>query len=78
MSPSATTTRIERLLDGRDGIDGVATSAGTLVADAYLVALGSYSPLLLRPLGLRLPVYPVKGYSITCRSSTQPGRRNRR
>ena len=59
------TIRIERLLEGSDGIEGVATSAGTLVADAYLVALGSYSPLLLRPLGLRLPVYPVKGYSIT-------------
>jgi D-amino-acid dehydrogenase len=44
---------------------GVVTAAGTLVADAYVVALGSYSPLLLRPLGLRLPVYPVKGYSIT-------------
>lgn len=34
-------------------------------ADAYLVALGSYSPLLLRPLGIRIPVYPVKGYSAT-------------
>jgi D-amino-acid dehydrogenase len=29
------------------------------------VALGSYSARLVRPLGLRLPVYPVKGYSIT-------------
>jgi D-amino-acid dehydrogenase len=34
-------------------------------ADAYVVALGSYSPLMVRPLGLRLPVYPVKGYSVT-------------
>ena len=42
-----------------------APSAGTLTADRYVVALGSYSPLLLKPLGLRLPVYPVKGYSIT-------------
>ncbi|MCB1807557.1 MAG: FAD-dependent oxidoreductase, partial [Candidatus Competibacteraceae bacterium] len=33
--------------------------------DAYVMALGSYSPLLLRPLGIRIPVYPVKGYSIT-------------
>ena len=33
--------------------------------DAYVVALGSYSPLLLRPLGIRIPVYPLKGYSIT-------------
>ena len=34
-------------------------------ADAYVVALGSYSPLLLRPVGIRIPVYPVKGYSVT-------------
>ena len=46
-------------------ITGVATDQGMLQADAYLVALGSHSPLLLRPLGIRLPVYPVKGYSIT-------------
>ena len=36
-----------------------------LQADAYVVSLGSYSPLLLRPLGIRIPVYPLKGYSIT-------------
>jgi D-amino-acid dehydrogenase len=35
------------------------------VADAYVVALGSYSPLLLRPLGVPCPVFPVKGYSAT-------------
>jgi D-amino-acid dehydrogenase len=34
-------------------------------ADAYVVSLGSYSPLLLRPLGIHIPVYPLKGYSIT-------------
>ncbi len=34
-------------------------------ADAIIVALGSYSPLLLRPYGIDLPVYPVKGYSLT-------------
>jgi len=58
-------TRIDSLkLAGRQ-IDGVVTDAGTLKADAYLVALGSYSPLLLRGVGIRIPVYPVKGYSIT-------------
>lgn len=36
-----------------------------LSADAYVVALGSYSPLLLRPLGLPIAVYPTKGYSAT-------------
>ncbi|MGY3443519.1 D-amino acid dehydrogenase [Bradyrhizobium sp. USDA 4473] len=46
-------------------ITGVATSAGVMTADAYVLALGSYSPHLVRPLGISLPVYPVKGYSIT-------------
>ncbi|HYR34027.1 MAG TPA: D-amino acid dehydrogenase [Burkholderiales bacterium] len=36
-----------------------------LRADAYLVCLGSYSPLLVRPLGVDLMIYPLKGYSVT-------------
>jgi hypothetical protein len=36
-----------------------------VAADAFLVAMGSFSPQLVAPLGLRLPVYPVKGYSLT-------------
>ncbi|MDQ3261776.1 MAG: D-amino acid dehydrogenase [Pseudomonadota bacterium] len=36
-----------------------------LKADAYTVALGSYSPLLLKPLGVQILVYPAKGYSVT-------------
>jgi D-amino-acid dehydrogenase len=58
-------TQIKKLLHAGRRIEGVATDAGTLKADAYLVALGSHSPLLLRPIGIRMPVYPVKGYSIT-------------
>jgi D-amino-acid dehydrogenase len=46
-------------------ITGVRTDAGELVADRYVLALGSYSPLLLRTVGIHIPVYPVKGYSIT-------------
>ena len=38
-----------------------------LLADAYVLALGSYSSLLLRGTGLKIPVYPLKGYSITLR-----------
>lgn len=41
------------------------SQAQSLPADAVVVALGSYTPLLLRPLGIRIPVYPVKGYSAT-------------
>ena len=33
--------------------------------DAYVVAMGSLSPLLVKPLGIRLPIYPAKGYSVT-------------
>jgi D-amino-acid dehydrogenase len=58
-------TTLERLMADATGIAGVATSAGVLRADAYVVALGSWSPRLLRPLGISIPVYPVKGYSIT-------------
>ena len=58
-------TPIRKLLHAGKQIDGVVTDAGTLKADAYLVALGSYAPLLLKRVGIRLPVYPVKGYSIT-------------
>ena len=46
-------------------ISGVRTDAGIFRADAYVMALGSHSPLMLKPLGIRIPVYPVKGYSIT-------------
>ena len=37
----------------------------TLYADQYVVALGSYSRQLMLGLGLQIPVYPVKGYSLT-------------
>jgi len=58
-------TQIQGLEQQGGRITGVRTDAGLLQADRYVLALGSYSPLLLRPLGLRIPVYPVKGYSIT-------------
>lgn len=57
--------RIESLARAGDAVGAVRTSQGDLHADAYVVALGSHAPFLLRPLGLRLPVYPLKGYSIT-------------
>src|SRR5262245_3610579 len=46
-------------------IDDEAGIEESLRGDAYVVALGSYSPLLLRGVGISIPVYPVKGYSIT-------------
>ena len=62
-------TAVLRLLPGREKLAGVTVQTGdaqqTLSADAYVLSLGSYSPLLAAPIGVPLPVYPVKGYSIT-------------
>ncbi|MCA1436658.1 D-amino acid dehydrogenase [Bradyrhizobium yuanmingense] len=58
-------TSIDRIVTDGARVSGVATSAGLLQADAYVLALGSWSSRLLAPLGISLPVYPVKGYSIT-------------
>lgn len=52
------------LIEGVEVKDGAGRS-GRLTADAYVVCLGSYSPQLVTPLGERLPIYPVKGYSVT-------------
>mgnify|MGYP001598224054 FL=1 len=65
-------TTINRLEATGENITCVITDSGEFMADAYVVACGSYSPLLLRPLGIKLPVYPLKGYSITI-PITNPG-----
>ena len=49
------------------------TDVGSEVAGAYVVALGSYAPAMVKPLGIVLPVYPVKGYCLTV-PITNPGR----
>ena len=54
-------------------LGGVVTSRGTLHADATVIALGSEAALLLRPAGIDLPIYPVKGYVATFRIDTTTG-----
>jgi D-amino-acid dehydrogenase len=57
--------RIERIAaDGRS-VAGVATTLGDFSADQVVLALGAWSPLLGKQLGLRLPMQPGKGYSLT-------------
>ncbi|OYT84664.1 MAG: D-amino acid dehydrogenase small subunit [Pseudomonas sp. PGPPP4] len=56
---------IQQLSANGDRIDGVKVDGELLTADHYVLALGSYSPQLLAPLGIRAPVYPLKGYSLT-------------
>jgi D-amino-acid dehydrogenase len=58
-------TTVQDMFASADRIDGIQTSRGRTRAERYVLALGSYSPLLVRKLGYRLPVYPVKGYSVT-------------
>lgn len=58
-------TQIESLTFSNNTIQSVITNEEQIQADAFVVALGSYSPMLLRPLGIHLPVYPIKGYSMT-------------
>jgi D-amino-acid dehydrogenase len=41
------------------------TDKGEFQADIYVIALGSFAPMLLRPIGIDIPVYPVKGYAVT-------------
>ena len=48
-----------------DRITGVLTSSGRMEADAYVLAMGIYSPHVAKAVGVNLPIYPVKGYSIT-------------
>ncbi|QHP66081.1 FAD-dependent oxidoreductase (plasmid) [Bradyrhizobium sp. LCT2] len=49
----------------RSRISHISTSRGDVSADVYVLSLGSYSPILARPLNLLLPIIPVKGYSVT-------------
>ena len=63
----STTVRALHRQQGRIDSVVVQDHQGTeiVAADAVLVALASHSPKLLRPLGIDIPVVPVKGYSIT-------------
>ncbi|MEI4487450.1 D-amino acid dehydrogenase [Frigidibacter sp. MR17.14] len=56
---------IRRLVARAGRIEAVETDRGLVHADAFVLALGSHSPALTAALGFRLPIYPVKGYSLT-------------
>jgi len=56
---------VERLEHDGQRVTGVRIDGKLEKADRYVLALGSYSTAMLAPLGIRLPVYPLKGYSLT-------------
>jgi len=58
-------TRATQIIRAEGRVRGVATSAGVIEAEAVVLALGTGARALARPLGLDLPIYPLKGYSLT-------------
>tara|TARA_B100000795_G_scaffold115473_1_gene85771 strand:- start:875 stop:2161 length:1287 start_codon:yes stop_codon:yes gene_type:complete len=58
-------THIESIRIDNKKVSSVKTNCGELTADSYSVSLGSHSPKILSSVGIDIPVYPVKGYSIT-------------
>jgi D-amino-acid dehydrogenase len=55
-----------RAIESKNGkVTHVETDKGVFQADAYIMSLGSYSSIYLKPLGINAPIYPMKGYSIT-------------
>ncbi len=62
---------VDRLLSANGRITGVEAGGERIIGDQFVVAMGSYSRPLLKQLGLAIPVYPVKGYSLTVPITSQ-------
>jgi D-amino-acid dehydrogenase len=60
-----TGTTITSIDTAGDAVAGVRTDGLAFKADGYVMAMGSYSPKLARTIGIDLPIYPIKGYSLT-------------
>ena len=58
-------TKAVKFIANQHRISEVVTTKGNLEADLFVVSLGAQTPLLLKPVGIDLPIYPVKGYSLT-------------
>jgi len=67
-----TDTTIDGFETSGQDVVGIRTSRGVIKGDAYVLALGSWSPVLARQIGIDLPIYPIKGYSLTIPVEGQP------
>lgn len=65
-------TGIDDIVMRAGRVAAVATSTGEIEADAIIVSLGSHSPAMLRRHGISVPVYPVKGLSVTAPRAVWP------
>src|SRR5580704_1570932 len=67
-----TGTTISEIETGGDAVMQVRTDKGTFKGDAYVLALGTYSADAARGIGIKLPIYPIKGYSLTVPIGNKP------
>jgi D-amino-acid dehydrogenase len=67
-------TAVQEIETDSGSVVAIATDKGRLAADRYVLATANDSSLLMRPLGVRLPIFPVKGYSITVPGAAWPKR----
>lgn len=67
-----TNTTVENIDTLGTEITQVITDKGAYKGDAYVLALGVHSPQLARKIGIQLPIYPIKGYSLTIPISDRP------
>lgn len=63
---------VDRIDTASDGVRGVIAGDTAVPADAVVVSLGPWSQELLRPLGIALPIYPIRGYSVTLPAGSKP------
>ena len=71
-SPSTSTPRSGRSCAPATGRPAVETSKGSMSGDAYVAALASYAPALLKPLGVQVSIYPAKGVTVTVPDTAWP------
>lgn len=67
-----TNVEVKGLLRHRRQVVGVDTSYGPMEADAVIVCAGVGAPALVRGTGVHIPIYPLKGYSVTAQPGSQP------
>lgn len=65
-------TSIKRIARSGDRVTAVETSSGSVTGDAYVAALASFAPALLKPLGVRVSIYPAKGVTVTVPDTAWP------
>ena len=58
-------TEMRGIETDRNRVLGIVTDRGRVVGERYLLALGPFAPAFARAAGVHVPIYPVKGYSLT-------------